>query len=195
MGSEEIANEVSKILSAKKQRNILIILLLLLIGGGVYFVNNYLGLKADLAISEQNKKALSDSLRQSKNKVGELTYSKNILVSTNTNLKDLSEDLNKELKKTKGKVRELEKIIAEFKPDTIYIYTELLVYPDGSYGLGWEYDTTYSLNNYRHLKGVSKFRVNKDGAIKPLYTVIENDVIGFTLTTGLREKDGNVEIL
>lgn len=192
--AENIANEVTKVLSAKRQRNILIIVILLLVGAGVFAYNKYSNLKVDLAISQQNEKALSDSVRVSKNKVGELTYSKNILVSENGNLKDLNSDLNDELNKTKGKVRELNKIIAEFKPDTIYIENELIKYADGSFGLLWDYDTTYSLNNFRSLSGISKFDLDANGVITPLETMISKDIIGFTLTTGLREKDGNIEI-
>lgn len=197
--SEDIANDVSKILSAKKQRNILIVILLILITGGVLFWNHYSNIRVELAISNQNNKALTDSVRVTKNKNGDLIYSKNILVTEKTGLKRLNEDLYNELDKQKGRIRELKRIVSNIQSDTIYIPTEVIKYVNlengiESYGLSWKYDTTYSKNNSRELAGVSKFNLDSNGVITPLQTLITKDILNFSLTTGLREKDGNIEI-
>lgn len=196
--SEDVAQEVSNILSAKKQRNILLIILLLLLFGAWFGYNKYSNMKVDLAISEQNAAALSDSVRVEKAKNDDLVYSKNILVTDKKNLEDLNADLAEELANHKGKIRELQKIIAQIESDTVYIPTEVVIYLNDdstkTYGLSWEHDTTYSENNFRQLAGVSKFDLDSNGVITPLETVITKDLINFTLTTGLREKDGNIEI-
>jgi flagellar basal body-associated protein FliL len=196
--SEEVANDVSKILSAKKQRNILIIILLLLITGGVIFWNHFSNVKSKLAISEQNNKALSDSVRVERNKVDDLTYSKNILVSDKKDLKKLNSKLGEELEKQRGKVRQLNHIVASVDNDTVYVPTEVITYVNDdsteTYGLSWDYDTTYSENNTREIAGVSKFDLDSNGVITPLETTLSKDITKFTLTTGLREKDGNIEI-
>lgn len=193
--ANDIAREVSTILSAKRQRNILILVLLLLMAGVGYGFTRYQSMKTELAVSEQNQKALSDSLRVSTNKVGDLVASKNVLIADNKNLADLNADLADEVKKEKGKVRELTKLVSEIKADTVYIENTLIIYDDGVHGLAWVHDTIYDEENSRHLEGISKFYLDSiAGKIKPLETIITVDKIKFNLVTGLREKDGNIEI-
>jgi len=195
---KNIAKEVSNILSAKRQRNILIIVILLLLTGAGIFFNHYSNVKTNLAIAEQNEKALSDSVRVQKNKIGDLEYSKNILIADKNNLKDLNSDLAEELEKEKGKVRELIKMVNSIESDTVYIENTLVIYVneggDTIYGLEWVHDTIYDAENERHIAGVSKFMVDSIGVIHPMETVITRDDIKFNLITGLREKDGNIEI-
>ncbi len=181
--------------NAKNQRNILIIILILLLVGFGYGVTRMSSLKNQLAISEQNNKALSDSVRVNKNKIGDLEFSKNILVAEKNELASLNQDLANELDKEKGKVRELTKIVGSINnTDTVYIENTLIVYADGTHGLQWEHDTIYDEENSRHLAGISKFIVDSTGAITPLETEITKDVINFNIVTGLREKDGNIEV-
>ena len=125
-----------------------------------------------------------------------MEYSKSILVSDKNKLKNLNEELDDELKKVKGKVNQLTKIIAEFETskDTVYITNELVVYKDGKYGLKWEHDTIFDSENSRFISGESKFSVDSMGKVTPLYTTINEDRIKFNLIQGLREKDGKVEV-
>lgn len=188
-------------LKSNKVRNVvIIIILLLLVFLGISIRKNY-NLKTDLNISEQNKKALSDSVRVSKNKVGDLEFSKNILISTNGDLSKLNTDLAAELKKENGKVSELTKTIAVIKnnpADTIFLNTEVIKYADNSKGLSWEYDTIYNKNNFRKLKGISKFKLDFTSLtynVIPLGTQITDFEIGFDFIQGLREtKNGDVEM-
>ncbi len=156
-------------------------------------------LRTKLNISEQNVKALSDSVRISKNKLGDIEYSKNILISEKNDLKNLNSDLKKELDKEKGKVYELTSIIISIKnqpKDTIKIPNDVLVYPDGSKGLDWKYEKIYDKNNSRFISGVSKFKIDTTSlAIIPLETLITKDEINFNIVQGLREtKEGNLEM-
>jgi hypothetical protein len=206
MDNEELKNEVNRLRDSirykynanpKRQRNILIIIIILLLFGGVYGYRQYQNLRVDLNISEQNEASLSDSVRVQKNKVGDLEYSKNILVSDKKNLESLSKDLSSELKKEKGKVHQLTKYVIKLEKqpkDTIKINNTLIVYADGSNGLEWKHDTIYDLENSRHLAGTSKFDIDSNGVITPLETIITKDEINFNIIQGLREKNGNVEM-
>jgi len=195
MGNQDnIVNEVTTILTIKRQRNILITILLLLFIGGGFILNRMSSLSTQLTVSEQNKKALSDSLRLSKNKIKDLVYSKNVLIAEKGNLEKLNADLAYEVKKEKGKVRELTKIVGLVKLDTIYITNTLIKYSDGTKGLSWSYDTIYNINNERHISGISRFNITNNGVINPLETKITSDKFKFNIVTGLVERDGNVEI-
>lgn len=182
-------------------RNIVIgVALILLIALGITIRKNQ-GLKTDLNISEQNQKALTDSVRVSKNKAGELEYSKNILVAKNGDLSKLNADLAAEYAKERGKISELSKTIAIIKnnpKDTVFLPTSVIKYPDGSKGLAWEYDTIYNVNNYKKIKGVSDFKIDFTTMtynIIPLSTKITDFEIGFDFIQGLREtKAGDVEM-
>lgn len=191
---EEVSNEVNHILSVKRQRNILLIVIALLLFSVWFGLNRYANLKTDLSISEQNNKALADSVRYEKTRSGKLEAVKNVLVADKRDLEKLNADLAKELKEEKGKVKEIYKFITIIKHDTIYVPTYLIKYADGSNGLKWEHDTIYAKDNERHLAGVSRFRIDSLGNITPMGTLITRDEIMMSLVTGLKEKDGNIEI-
>jgi len=150
-------------------------------------------IKNDLVISNQNISSLSDSIRYEKNKVGDIEASKKILISDVNNLNNLNSKLYNELKKEKGKVAQLNELLVSIKVDTIYITNTLIQYSNGEYGLEWVYDTTFNTNNSRLISGISKFRL-KDSLVIPTNTLILDDIINFNLVTGIREKDGFLEI-
>lgn len=155
-------------------------------------------LKNEVNIQNQNVQALTDSIRISEDKVGNLEHSKLILISDKNKLKNLNKELDNELKKTKGKVSQLSKIVAEFETvkdvDTVYLTNELITYKKGKYGLKWEHDTIFDSENSRFISGESKFRVDSMGKVTPLFTIINQDRIKFNLVQGLREKGGKVEV-
>lgn len=182
-------------------RNILIgLIILLLIGVGILYRKN-INKDVDLEIYKQNQSALNDSVRVSKNKLGDLEYSKNILIVDKNNLEKLNKELYSEFKKENGKVSELTSIIASIKnkpSDTIKIKSELINYPNGDRGLSWKYDTIFDSKNYRNISGVSKFKINFTNStyeIIPLSTEISKFDLGFNIVQGLREnKKGEVEM-
>lgn len=178
------------------QRNILLLIIVILLLLCGFMVKKTSNLRTRLETSEQNTKALSDSVRVEKNKNGQLVSSKNILISDKNHLKELNSELSAELKKEKGKVFQLNKIIAtigETKIKTIYIENTLIEYPEGVMGLEWNYDTIFDQSNSRHISGISKFKLDSVNIV-PLTTEINKDVISFKLITGLKEKDDNLEI-
>lgn len=181
-------------LNTKRQRNILIVLMFMLLCGIGYLFNRNSKLQMNLNVSNQNIKALTDSVRVSKNKNGDLEYSKNILVSEKNDLKSLNKDLSNELEKEKGKIFEITKFVNTITIDTLYLTNTVIKYNDGSNGLKWTYDTIYDSENERHLAGVSNFIIDTNGYIIPLATLITTDDIKFNIITGLRESNGNIEV-
>ena len=188
------------------QRNVLIIVILALLGVGYIGWTRLQNLDTRLAISEQNTRALNDSVRISKTKNGELESSINVLVAEKGDLAELSKNLAAELKKEKGNVHELMDILAHIKiRDTIYITNTLIKYSNGVYGLKWNYDTTFNAKNSRSIAGESQFkqdtiRTYVDGVEKidikttPMKTIISKDDMKFHLVTGLKENGDNIEI-
>lgn len=193
-------------LNIKVQRNVLIIVIILLLVVGYIGWNKISNLDTRLAMSEQNTTALADSVRVGKTKNGQLEASISVLVTEKGDLANLSQNLANELKKEKGRVNELMSILAHIKiRDTVYIDNTLIKYANGDYGLKWQYDSTFNAKNSRSIAGESKFRTDTvktivDGKEKvefkvtPLKTLLSKDEIKFNLITGLREKDGKVEI-
>lgn len=168
-----------------------IILFLLLL----HTYNSNANLRTQLNISNQNAKALADSVRVSKNKVGDLEYSKNVLVSEKNELSNLNSDLKKELDKEKGKVYELTKYVASIDNGPVDgVPTVVEVYPDSTQGLKWKYEKIYDSENYRLIAGESKFKIDSLGNVTPLFTELTQDEIKFNVIQGLREKDGNIEM-
>jgi hypothetical protein len=151
--------------------------------------------KSKLNITNQNIAALRDTIRVQKNRAGELTYSIKTLLTDKRNLENLNKDLREELDKQKGKVVYITKTVTKTKVDTHYVNNNITVYGGGKFSLDWKYDSIFSPDNYRNFSGNSFFHIDSiTGKITPGKTRIDNDEIGFSLVTGLREKDGSLEI-
>lgn len=152
-------------------------------------------LENQLDIQNLNLDALNDTVRLQKNKIGEDIYVRKSLLATKQNLEKLNKDLAEELRKEKAKVLTLQKITTVIKYETKYVNNYLTRYPDGKYSLDWKYDTTYSEGNYRKIAGNSFFKIDTiTGKITPGMTKIGTDESGFSFVTGIREKDGALEI-
>jgi len=182
--------------SAKNQRNILIVILIILLIGGYLFYNKYQKDKTNLNIANQNIKALTDSLRISKTKNGNLEYSINTLITDKKGLAKFNADLADQYKKEHGKVYELNQVVAELKnKGPIVINNTLIKYPNGIFGLKWRDSTVFSKYNSRIIRGESKFSIDTlKGIINPLTTTIIKNSVTFNLFVGLRENKGNLEI-
>ena len=152
-------------------------------------------LKDKLSISNQNLAALKDTIRLQKNKSGEDTYVIKTLLTDKENLEKLNKNLREELDKQKGKVVYITNTVTKTKTDTHYVSTYLSSYGNNSFSLDWKYDSIFSPDNYRKFSGSSFFKIDTiNNKILPGNTRIDSDEIGFSLVTGLREKDGSLEI-
>ncbi len=146
-------------------------------------------------MSNANIEALKDSVRTEKTRNGELLYIKKALLADKDNLEILNKDLNEEVKKLKGKIITIQKIGGSIAiSDPIIITNEVIKYRDGEYGLAWNYDTVYSEGNYRKFSGETSVLVDTAHNITSKGTKINQDELALTLVTGLREKNGTLEI-
>ena len=151
--------------------------------------------KDKLNIINHNLDALKDTVRLQKNKSGEDTYVIKTLLADKKNLADLNKDLKEELDKQKGKVVYITKTVTKTKVDTHYVNNTLSSYGNNLFSLDWKYDSIFSPDNYRKFSGNSFFKIDTiTNKIIPGKTRINTDEIGFSLVTGLREKDGSLEI-
>lgn len=152
-------------------------------------------LKAQRDVSELNQIALKDTIRTERTDFGNERFLKNSLLTSNDDLRSLNSDLADEVKKLKGKVLVVTKLVTVIKTDTHYVNNKLNSYASNKYGLSWKYDTTFSVNNYRKLSGESFFRIDTtNNSVVPLNTRLDKDEIGISMVTGIREKNNNLEI-
>lgn len=142
-----------------------------------------------------NLDALKDTVRVQKNKAGEATYVRKALLADKKSLEKLNKDLKDELDKQEGKVIVIERVVTETKVDTQYVNNFLSSYGNNKFSLDWKYDSTFSANNYRKFSGKSFFVVDTlNNKVLPGITRIDQDEMGFSFVTGLREKDKALEI-
>ena len=176
---------------------ILLAILALLLG---YTINRNYELTSNISIKEQNIKALNDSVRVEKNKVGQLEYSKGVLIAEKGNLSSINKKLAEELEKTKGKVSEITNYDVEINPtiDGPVITKKDSVYKinEGEYVINWNFDTIYNKNNWRYLDGTTTFIVKSGETIEihPKFSQINNEKNKINITQGIREKDGLIEV-
>jgi len=154
-----------------------------------------LDLKSQIEIQNMNLDALKDTVRVQKNKAGEATYARKTLLADKKSLEKLNKDLKDELDKQEGKVIVIERVVTETKVDTQYVNNFLSSYGNNKFSLDWKYDSTFSSNNYRKFSGKSFFIVDTlNNKVLPGITRIDQDEMGFSFVTGLREKDKALEI-
>jgi len=145
-------------------------------------------------MSKANIEALKDSVRYEKDKTGKEVAVKKALLADKKSLEDLNKDLDEEVKKLRGKIISIQKIGGTITSDPIVVTNDVIKYRDGVYGLAWNYDTVYSEGNYRKFSGETSVLVDTSRNISSKGTKIKQDELGLTLVTGLREKDGALEI-
>jgi hypothetical protein len=146
-------------------------------------------------LNAQNIAALNDTIRIEKNKAGEEMALRKSLVTTKENLEALNKNLYDEIKKIKGDVITIHDVQTVLDVDTQYVNNTVTVYADGNYSLDFKFDTTFSEGNYRKFSGNSFFSIDSiSHKINPGNTRINEDEMGFSFVTGLREKDGALEI-
>lgn len=173
---------------------------------------------------EQNISYYKDSLRIEKNKVGDLEYQRSVLAADKKNLEKLNADLAAEVKKEKGTVIYLNKVIIGLNNRIDSLMNgknggtiDVKVNDNGTQTIVFTYDKIYSQGNERHVDGnidvvfysdkfvTQTIVTSKGDTVKVKVPLInENavmvslpkDSIIMTVVTGLQEdkKTGNLEI-
>ena len=147
----------------------------------------------ELHIQTQNTMALNDSVRTYTDKNKNLVFEKNTLIASEKELKELNKELYDEVKTLKDNPVIIIRPEIQIEHDTVTLTSTLIEYADGTYGIEWVHDTTYTPNASRTLAGESFFKLDSL-QITPLYTVISEDKIKFNLSTGITEKKDFFEI-
>lgn len=185
--------------NTKLQRNILLGLMILL---AIFYFRSCSNQKVKEKTYEQNVAALTDTVRSYKTKNGELIFEKNALISDKKHLKDLNEQLAKDVKYLKDNpivVTRTEIVVKE-------VPVKIPVYPNGqgnwnadktqyTQGFTWDKDQQFNANNYRKLGGKFNIIVDTSFILKSSDMEITKSEFGMAITTGLTEsKDGMLEI-
>ena len=151
-------------------------------------------LKDDIKIANMNNDALLDSVTSYTTKNGKLIFEKNSLIASKKELKDLNSELYKEIQYLKDNPKIVIKTETVVVHDTTYLDNIIIKYADGSNGLKWNHDTTFTSDglNYQKLEGESKFYIDSiNGKVIDRGTVLYTNEFGMSFTTGLTSgKDG-----
>lgn len=181
----------------KGQRNTLLVILIIVI----ILFRGCGGDKIDKKVYDQNIATLTDSIRTYISKNGELVSEKYALIATTKNLKDLNENLAKEVKD----LRDHPIVVIQYKVkivhDTIYVkvHQGSAVFSDDSIvktvPFDWTDSTFYDKNDYHILAGNYTIQVDTSLNVITKQFMITQDEIGMSFTTGLTEnKDKMLEI-
>lgn len=180
------------------------ILLLLFIGSTIFaysYRDKYKQQYAETQKQITNIEALGDSVRTYKNKAGELGSEKLALQSDKKQLKNLNEELSKELDKEKGTVNYLSKLVTNLQGEVGSVdSTSVEVVDNNTSPVGMsQYKFTWSKSNSGNkwskiLEGY--FIIQADSSVKP--TLIENkitkDNLSMEIITGVKTIDGKPTI-
>lgn len=147
--------------------------------------------------AEANIKALNDSLREERDKNGDLVYRKRELQTNLKELKKYNSSLHEKVTSLKKKVEQATEVEYVIKHDTTTVPSKVdsSYDMDGKYGLRWKHSEEFAGANSRYIEGVSEFRIDTSGFIIPDSTKITRDEIRVELFTGVnRTEDGDREI-
>lgn len=136
-----------------------------------------------LAVAEHNINVLNDSLRITKNKVGEDEFNKLAFLTDKVdNLAKLSTDLANAVKNINGKVGTIIKGTASVAiHDTLFLDATTTV-EDTKIVTDFNFDTTYSKGNSRHIKGWTEYDLETQSTTAAL----TKDSLSIAFTTGIK---------
>lgn len=157
--------------------------------------NRTSNLKDDLRIANMNQAALQDSVTTYRTRSGDLVFEKDALIASAKELKDLNKELADEVKDLKNNPKIVIKTVTKVVHDTTYLTNTIIKYPDGTTGLIWKHDTTFTADgfNYQKLSGESRFILTKDSIFDRGTTLFTNE-FGMSFTTGLNAGKDSYEI-
>jgi hypothetical protein len=155
--------------------------------------NRSSNLNDELTIANMNQAALTDSVTTYKDKSGDLTFQKSTLIASEKELKDLNRELYDEVKDLKDNPKIVIKTLVKIIHDTVEVETNTVLYADGSIGLNWNRDTTFSVGNYQKLSGETRFKLDSN-KVTDVRTMLNTNEFGMSFITGLKEGKDNYEI-
>jgi hypothetical protein len=184
----------------KTQRNVLLGVLIAVI---IFFRGCGGGDEISTMEYEQNIAALQDSIRTYETKNGELVSEKLALLTDKKNLKNLNDDLAKDIKYLKDNPIVVTKFVTKIVHDTVWLEPEIdstnITFNQDStvkiIPFNWGDSTQFDDNNYRKIGGSYIVQVDSNMNAKTTKFSITKDEMGISFTTGITEnKDNQVEI-
>lgn len=181
---------------------IVLIIIMLLLGYGVYHYHNKVAeMETELNINKQNNVALRDSIQETTNKVGDLEYSKSLLVVERDQLKKVNAMLDAEAKKERYKVNALASTIIVLKGRITELESGVTYIPptetetDSTYKVNWNIFEEFDKDNNRRISGYTTFGLDRSTfKLKNVNSYLTEDNIKLKLIQGLRERNDVVEI-
>ena len=151
-------------------------------------------IKKQKLIAENNYDALNGQVKTLKTKNGELEYSKTILYTDVSQLKQLNKKLALELEKEKGNVKVIVDVQTEIKLVPVSVPNTLIKYGSGIYGL--KFNNTYRDSGLvSTIEGISKFKIDSLTNILTADStnILKNNFV-VDIIYGMRERDNKIEI-
>lgn len=144
-------------------------------------------------ITEQNNRALTDSIRYVKDKAGDVEAIKSTFVTKLKDLEQVNKDLYAESKKEIGDLKALIKGSIDAGSGDVVISNDLKKYPDGqTYGLLFD-KTRIDSGMVWSIKGESRFKL-ENNTIFPGQTEIFSNDMKLKVVLGFKENKDNYEV-
>lgn len=150
-------------------------------------------LKKEIAVANQNIKALNDTVRLTKDRQGRDEFDKLALLTDKVSkLEDLNQSLYAEVKAVKGKVSSIiaadVKVKEVEKPVPFVVKGELV---DSTVTATFSLDTTFSPGNWRKIAGLTQYNLKTSQSTG----MLTKSEFGMRFTTGIKNLDkGKPEI-
>lgn len=144
-------------------------------------------------VTEQNNRALTDSIKHVKDKAGDIEAVKSSFVSKLSDLGQLNKDLYAESKKEIGELKALIKGNIDASSGDVVMSNELKKYPDDkTFGLLFEKTKVDSGMTWT-INGESKFKL-ENNTIFPGQTEIFNNSMKLKIVLGFKENEKDYEV-
>ena len=143
-------------------------------------------------VTQQNFKAINDSIKATKDAVGNIEFDKTAYMASLDDLKLLNDSLYKAVENVKGDVLSLikSKVQGEIKP--IEVANNVIKYDDLTYGLKSHINDEEPGFSYE-FDVISRFKL-ADNKIYPGLTNVDNHKFSLDLTYGFKETDDSYEV-
>ena len=153
-------------------------------------------LKKEAAIKEQvmqqNYRALVDTLRETKNKLGQIEYNQAAFVANMNELKTLNRVLYDKIEKVKGDVINFIAAGVTVKSDTLKLSNDLVKIDNETYGL--KFKNTFAEPGFSNsLVGMSTFKL-RDLTVFPGMTTISENTFKIDLEMGAKVVNNQYEL-
>lgn len=178
---------VFEFLTDPKNRSVVLLGIIVAMGIFLAFKNAKINeLETDKAIMENNIFALQDTLRVTRDELGNVTAERGAFQATIGDLREMNEYLADKIDSLENDVSTITVTDIEVQRDTVFTSDTEWVYTAEEYfKLNWNFSDSGSWGS-RIIEGYNTFTVDSDSTITPIETVLTQDSFNMVLTTGFR---------